>query len=372
MVVMYTALVLLACTPVFMKAKETGRKNHLSASKHYTENPKLVKIPSADVYQKETSDLEIIPKKDRSYNFEEIGLLNNSMDLLHKNCSNNATNYNCKLALTNCSKHCIKCVSQGACKGCEVGFYGQTCHSKCLLNCGAEGCNQHTGKCDVDVDLKIYFGAGAGAAAVSVIGLFLFFTWFKKKYGRGYKPVGSSMNNDCCNNGIFMMDYVNIKTILVLSVFVPVSIWTKEFKQRGTTIFFGDETMDLEDRPYKTHRTDFGDDNYTDIISNVTLKNCTNNTIDNNNGLWLKNCSNNSMVEDDVFGNCTKHCIECKDQECKGCEIGFYGQNCHLKCLLDCGVEGCYQFTGKCQGICNASFVYRTYYNAFITSPKTS
>lgn len=126
-----------------------------------------------------------------------------------------------------------------------------------------------------------------------------------------------------------------------------------EFKQRGATVSFGDETRDLVNRSYKTHKADLGDDNYTEINDKVTLQNCTNNNIDNNGGLWLKNCSNNSMNEEEVFGNCTKHCIECKDQECKGCEIGFYGQNCHLRCLLDCGVDGCYQFTGKCQGIRN-------------------
>ncbi|CAC5397282.1 unnamed protein product [Mytilus coruscus] len=287
------------------QAKETRRKDHLYASKRYTENQfeqlnmnqtitwleveniknEYIKTTSANFTLLETKDLEGTLKKDHSYDFKEPGVLENSIHLLLKNCSNNTTNYNCKLLFMNCSKHCIKCVSQGVCKGCEVGFYGQTCHLKCLINCGADGCNQHTGKCD-----------------------------------------GSGGKDD-------------------------------KFKQRGiTTTSFDDETretIDFEGRPYKTHRADLGDNNYTDLMDNVTLKNCTNNTIDNNGGLWLKNCSNNSVDEDDIFKNCSNRCIECRDWECKGCKIGFYGQHCHLRCVLDCGVEGCYQFTGKCQGILN-------------------
>lgn len=144
---------------------------------------------------------------------------------------------------------------------------------------------------------------------------------------------------------IYLLYHIHVK-------WVYVTIYT-DLNRKGQQSLFGDETRDLENRPYKTHKADLGDDNYTETNDNVTLQNCTNNTIENNGGLWLKNCTNNSMNEEEVFGNCTKNCIECKDQKCKGCEIGFYGQNCHLSCLLDCGVDGCYQFTGKCQGICN-------------------
>ncbi|XP_071123665.1 uncharacterized protein [Mytilus edulis] len=188
MVVMYTALVLLICTTVLMKdIKNTDITT------------------SADVHKTKNSDLKGRSNKDHNYNFEEIGLSDNRTDLLPKNCSNSTTNYNCKLAFMNCSIHCIKCVSQGVCKGCEVGFYGQTCHLKCLLNCGADGCNQHTGKCDgsggnddIDVDIKVYVGGGVGGVvALFAIGLLVY---CKKKHGHDYHLL-ESMNNECCNKG---------------------------------------------------------------------------------------------------------------------------------------------------------------------------
>lgn len=56
----------------------------------------------------------------------------------------------------NCSKHCIKCDTHGECIGCEVGFYGSTCESRCLLDCGTRGCQQNTGKCNGMHHLALY------------------------------------------------------------------------------------------------------------------------------------------------------------------------------------------------------------------------
>ncbi|XP_071121524.1 uncharacterized protein [Mytilus edulis] len=74
----------------------------------------------------------------------------------------------------NCSKHCIKCDTHGECIGCEVGFYGSTCESRCLLDCGTRGCQQNTGKCNgtppgSSGNTAIYIGAGVGGGILVLL-----------------------------------------------------------------------------------------------------------------------------------------------------------------------------------------------------------
>lgn len=49
---------------------------------------------------------------------------------------------------------------------------------------------------------------------------------------------------------------------------------------------------------------------------------------------------------------CSIHCVLCeRNGECLGCEVGYYGSTCTFKCLVYCGLKGCKQNTGTCNGM---------------------
>lgn len=51
-------------------------------------------------------------------------------------------------------------------------------------------------------------------------------------------------------------------------------------------------------------------------------------------------------------GKCSIHCALCeRGGKCVECEVGYYGPTCSLKCLVDCGLKGCKQNTGTCDGM---------------------